>query len=53
MKMQMFATLDKANPDTKRTKLDGGRAYDRLSDQSAVVAGAANDRVCSAVLSLK
>jgi hypothetical protein len=30
----------------------GGQAYDRSSDQTAIVAGAASDRACSAVLSL-
>jgi hypothetical protein len=29
MKMQMFSTLDKGNPDTgKRLKLGGGQAYE-------------------------
>jgi hypothetical protein len=35
MKMQMLATLDKANSDTgniKRLKLGGGQAYNRSSD---------------------
>jgi hypothetical protein len=36
MKMQMFETLDKANPDTgntyKRLKLGGGQTYDLSSD---------------------
>jgi hypothetical protein len=36
----------------KRLKLDGGQAYDRSSDSTAVVAGANNDRARSAVLSL-
>jgi hypothetical protein len=31
MKMQMFATLDKAKPD-KRLKLGGGQAYNSSSD---------------------
>jgi hypothetical protein len=46
MKLQMFAILDKANPDTeyKRLKLGRGHAYDRSSDLTAVVAGATNDR---------
>jgi hypothetical protein len=35
MNMEMFAALDKANPDTgniKRLKLGGGQEYDRSSD---------------------
>jgi hypothetical protein len=36
----------------KRLKLGGGRAYNRTSDWTAVVAGATNDRACSAVLSM-
>jgi hypothetical protein len=48
MKMQMFATLDKANPDTRNIrgliKLDGGQAYDRSSDWAAVVAEGSNDK---------
>jgi hypothetical protein len=45
MKLQIFAILDKANRDTgnKRLKLDGGQAYDRLSDKTAVAVGATND----------
>jgi hypothetical protein len=47
MKMQIFIILDKANPDTvkyKRLKLGGGQANDRLSDYSAVVAEATEDK---------
>jgi hypothetical protein len=34
MKMKMFATLDKAKPDTGNMslKLGGGKTYDRSSD---------------------
>ena len=48
MKMQLFATLDKASPETGNTmymrlKLGGGQAYDPSSDKTAVVAGATNN----------
>jgi hypothetical protein len=52
MKMQIFATLDKAKPDTGNTRLGGGQACDRSSDYTAVVVGATEDRACSGVLSL-
>jgi hypothetical protein len=55
MKMQMFATLDKANPHTGNIRglnRGGGQAYDRSSDWIAVVAGATNNREFSALLNL-
>jgi hypothetical protein len=47
MKMQMFATLDKANPDTGNIiglNVAGDQAYDRSSGYAVVVAGDTNDK---------
>jgi hypothetical protein len=55
MKMKMFATLDKANPDTVNIRgfnLADGKAYDGSSEQTAVVAGAINNRASCVVLNL-
>jgi hypothetical protein len=46
MIMKMFATLDKAKPDTKnmRLKFGGGQPIDRSSEQSAIIAESIRNR---------
>jgi hypothetical protein len=48
MRMNMFAVCHKVKPDIEYVKsliLGGGQVYDRSSDQTAVIAGAAENTI--------